>query len=398
MIAMFIAVVSISAATTKNVVFSFGYSGLTTSAGAKAAADSAKARLGGVPAKVVFVVFKEGEVTDCPGALKQIATVFDSSIIFGTRSVSDANAILTVNGRTDKTIVMAIGGAVQCTSAIATLTVVDDTTAQQNCGKAIGDALKSKIAQIPAGNGKFIVLYGDCHVPLDNDLTKGLISTLTDKKFPIVGNASKWVMQRGKIYESGKNMGLLIWGDFNVHSGMAFDYEYPNNTAPACVQKAYIALQRAGVDTAKVRPDFCLVNNCRGRFGTISSAELAQKEADTIRHTLGMNVPLIGIYGSGEIGNKTDSTSSEGAGNSISVLTLTSWTTTTSAIQGNFKPSNGSADFQKSPFISVDHSNSNNRNVYDVKGRLIHSGSAGIFIESDPVSKSSRMIITRVKQ
>lgn len=103
---MIIAAISISAATTKNVVFSFCYSILTTSAGAKAEADSAKARLGEVSAKIESVVFKEGKETDCPGCLKQIATAFDSSIIFGITTVSDAHAILTLRGRTGKTIEM----------------------------------------------------------------------------------------------------------------------------------------------------------------------------------------------------------------------------------------------------------------------------------------------------
>ncbi len=311
------------AAAQKRVVFSYGYSGLTTAEGAENAADAAMAGLKGAEPKVVFVVFKEGEVRDCPAALAAIATVFDTSIIYGTRTVSDANAILTMNGRTDKIVVIAMGGEVSCASASGSPRNVGSGADQTACGIAIGDSLRAAINAIPADKGKFIVLYGDCHVDMDDYLTKGLVSSLTDKKFPVVGNASIWVMERGKIYEAGKNMGLLIWGDFTVHCGMAFDHE-GSNDADAIVRKAHTALIRAGVDTMKTPSDFCLINNCRGRFGTLSGkAGYAKLEADTIRHTLGMTVPVVGIYGSGEIGKMTDTSTAVGDGNSISVLTVT---------------------------------------------------------------------------
>ena len=307
---------------------------MTTTEGVESAAESAKTGLKGIEAKLVFVVLKEGEVKDCPAAADAIADVFDKSIVYGTGTVADKNAILTQNGRDDKIAVVAVGGDVQFTSASAKPSNVGSGAAQTECGKNIGTSLEAVLDTIPSGMGRFIVLYGDCHVDMDNYLTKGVVASLSDKMTPIVGNASIWVMEKGEIYESGKNMGLLIWGDFTVHCGMAFDYEGVNNV-DAIVQKAYTALTRAGVDTAETSPDFCLINNCRGRFQTLSGKSgYAQKEADTIRHTLGTSLPFMSIYGSGEIGKKNDASVAEGAGNSISVLTVTS-NYSTSAIDGN---------------------------------------------------------------
>ncbi|KPJ73168.1 MAG: hypothetical protein AMS14_06700, partial [Planctomycetes bacterium DG_20] len=133
--------------------------GLSTSSDAKVAgteaARKAKEALGDNKAKAVLVFNSGALAKGYEQVLEGVASVFDAAVIHGC----GAYAALTQEGNEGSAAVLAIGGDVEVTTAVAETAGKDDDEA---CGKRIGEALKDAAAK---GPGKVLILFGDCHVP-----------------------------------------------------------------------------------------------------------------------------------------------------------------------------------------------------------------------------------------
>ena len=275
-------------------------------AGAEAA-KKAKAALGKQEAKVVLV-FGLDKV-DHAKMLEGVNSVFTPSIVYGC---SAYNAI-TQEGNDGSAGVLALAGKVTVTAAIADVEGKDF----EGCGKKIGQALK-KPAQAK-GAGRMLIVIGDCHVPFDDKVVKGICGVL-GRKFPIVGAAAAGgiVYSKGKVVGKAKNIGILITGDFTI--GCSTLKEGPpdvhKNKVVAAAGQAF--KNAVGKDMDKVVLMFAF--DCGGRRGQMGKDR--PEELKVMQAVVGKKMPIIGFYGSGEIGPKDNDSPSRGVGWHISACAL----------------------------------------------------------------------------
>lgn len=282
--------------------------GLSLSKDAKAAgaeaAKKAKDALGDEQAKAVLVFHSQALAKGYEQVLEGVASVFDSSLIYGC----GAYATLTQDGNDGHLAVLAIGGDVQVTAAVAQTAGKQDDEA---CGKRIGDALKHPAAK---GPGKVLILFGDCHVPRDNQLVKGVCGVLGET-FPVVGAAAL----NGDIYVKGEkvkksNVGLLLTGNFTCGFGMKKDM-----SPEGLINSARDTFKDAIGDKKKVA--CVLVFDCGGRRGAMQKNKNFAKELEAMKEVAG-DTPIFGFYGSGEIGCPATGAPPKGDGYHISACAI----------------------------------------------------------------------------
>ncbi len=267
------------------------------------AAKQAKAALGDVDVKLVLV-FNGPAVKDRDALLGGVASVFDPSVTYGCPGYNP----LTQAGNAGDVAVLAIGGDVQVATAIAPVEGGDGHAA---CGKQIGEALldasKAKAA------GRVLLLFGNCHVPKDNDLVLGACSVLGEK-FPVVGGASLGggVYYEGKVV-GGNNVGLLLSGDFTCGFAMKKDMT-PEGLIASAGDSCKQAIGDGGDKLALM-----LVFDCGGRRGAMGAN--LPKELEAIKAAVG-DAPIFGFYGSGEIGHNDNDSPSRGDGYHISACAI----------------------------------------------------------------------------
>jgi len=277
-----------------------GLSALTDAQAAGAdAAKKAKAAIGDCAPKLVLV-FDSNAVEDKAKMLAGVCSVFDASLVYGCPGYSP----LTQDGNAGTVGVLAIGGKIQVTTAVSDL-----AGGHRACGQRIGERLKA--ASKAKAAGRLLILFGDCHVPADDDLVKGACSVL-GTKFPAVGGASSGcVYDKGKVIQKS-NLGILLSGCFKCDFSMKKD-----NSPEGLITSARDAFTASkGKDKAVL----VLVFDCGGRRGKMGAS--LPKELEAMKAVAG-KTPIFGFYGSGEIGHRDDKTPACGDGYHISVCALT---------------------------------------------------------------------------
>jgi hypothetical protein len=276
------------------------------------AAQKAKAALKGAAAKVVLVFDSVGGGAAArQKVLDAAAKEFDASIVYGC-SAYNAITIETVNASVG---VLALGGDVQVEASMAPLEKdANGKDDYEACGRKIAEGLKDAAAKAKDA-GKLLVLIGDCHVPSDDLLTKGVCSVLGEK-FPVGGGAA----MGGLTYCKGKvvprsNLGLLIWGDFKISPSLM---NSPSKDATDQVNVAGEAFKKA-VAGDKDKLIMVFAFECGGRRGQMGAER--PKELDLMKAVSG-TAPIFGFYGSGEIGRKDGESAPMGVGFHISVCAM----------------------------------------------------------------------------
>lgn len=270
------------------------------------AAQKAKAALGDRRAKLVLV-YNGGEFyDDCKEVLKGVTSAFDSSIVYGCNGY----APLTGDSSQGTVGVLALGGQVDVALAIAKTSGKDDDHA---CGARIGTALKKPSSAKAAG--RVLLLFGDCHVPRNDTVAKG-VSSVLGEAFPIVGGAA----QRGRIYVEGKpveksNLGILLSGDFKCRLSLLQD-----NSPEGLITSARDALQNT-IGTSQAKTALVLVFDCGGRRGMMLKNGNFPKELEVMKQVAG-DAPIFGFYGSGEIGCPENGSTACGVGHHISACAI----------------------------------------------------------------------------
>ena len=274
-------------------------------AGAEAA-KAAKAALGDAKAKLVLVHYSGPLIGKAPQVLEGVATVFDKEAIYGC----GAYAALTQENNGAAVAVLALGGEVSVTAAVAPTAGKADDVA---CGAKIGEALKHAAAA--KSPGRVLLLFGDCHVPRDNDLVKGVCGVL-GATFPIVGAAAF----RGDIAVKGEivkksNVGLLLTGNFACGFGMKKDM-----STDGLISSARDVFTSA-IGAKKDQVALVLVYDCGGRRGAMLKKKIFPKELEAMKDVAG-DAPIFGFYGSGEIGCPTTGAPPKGDGYHIAACAI----------------------------------------------------------------------------
>ncbi len=271
------------------------------------AAKKAKAALGKQEAKVV-IVFGLNKL-DHKKILEGVNSVFDKSIVYGC---SAYNAI-TEEGNNGSVGVLALAGKITVTTAIADVEKKD----YEACGKKIGEALKE--AAQAKDTGKLLIAIGDCHVPADDKVVKGICGVLGEK-FPVIGGAATdgIVYSKGKVVGKAKNLGILITGEFTIGCSTlnAGPPDVHKNKVVAAAGQAF--KNAVGDDKDKVVMVFAF--DCGGRRNNMGKDR--PDELKVMQAVVGKEMPIIGFYGSGEIGPKDNDSPSKGVGFHIAACAL----------------------------------------------------------------------------
>ncbi|HUS90425.1 MAG TPA: FIST C-terminal domain-containing protein [Phycisphaerae bacterium] len=288
-----------AAALAGEIVVACGHSEKKDPAGAGAeAAEQAKAALKGAEAKVVLVFDSLGGKAEIKQKmLDAIAKSFDASKLYGCSSY---NAI-TPQGGSGMVGVLALAGAIKADAALADL-----TGGHEACGKKIGEAIQPAVEKTQ-GKGRLLVLIGDCHVPKNNDVVKGVCGVLGEK-FPVAGGAA----MGGFTYCKGKvalqsNLGLLLSGDFTC----SFSLKGAKGKEPMDVVNAAGEAFRQAIGEKTDDLVMVFAFDCGGRRGQMGKDR--PKELELMKAAAG-TAPIFGFYGSGETGPPDNDSPSRGVG------------------------------------------------------------------------------------
>ncbi|MBT3199099.1 MAG: hypothetical protein HN350_04195 [Phycisphaerales bacterium] len=286
-----------------------GYSELTdaTQAGIEAATEAKKA-LGDVKPKLVLV-FALSKDFDQAKALTAVNAIFNANIVYGSAGYNS----ISEKGNAGTLSVLALGGEISVTPTIADVKEKDFAAS----GKQIGLALQ-KAAQVKQ-SGKLVLLLGDCHVPANDKVVQGVAGVI-GKTIPIVGGAATGGQMyfKGKIAGANKNMGILITGDFLVGCSTV-------NTGPASIHPnkvvaaAGLAMKNAVGKNLK-QTALVFAFDCGGR--RVDMGKDKPDELKVMQAVIGTKTPLIGVYGSGEMGPKAAGQPSAGVGHHIAACAI----------------------------------------------------------------------------
>ena len=272
------------------------------------AAGKAKKAIGAVKPKLVLV-FGMSQKFDQANAVAGVATVFDPKIIHGCAGYNT----ITEEGNAGTVSVLALGGEICVTPIMADVEKKDYLA----CGKKIGEGLK-KASEVKQ-SGKVVVLIGDCHVKSNDKVVKGITGVI-GTNIPVVGGAANGgtTYFEGKVAGKAKNVGILITGDFLVgcsilNAGPAD--VHPNKIVAAAGQ----AFKNAVGDNLK-HTAMVFAFDCGGRRGKMGKDR--PEELKVMQKVVGTKMPLIGFYGSGEMGAKAYGQPSTGEGYHISACAL----------------------------------------------------------------------------
>jgi hypothetical protein len=270
------------------------------------AANKAKKAIGKVAPKLVLV-FGMAKKFDQAKALASVTSVFDPKIVYGCGGYNT----ITEEGNAGTVSVLALGGEITVT---AVLSDDKDLTA---AGKAIGEGIK-KASEVKQ-SGKVVILVGDCHVPSNNKVVQG-ISSVIGETIPVVGGAAMGgtTYCKGKVVGTKKNIGILITGNFLV--GCSTLNEGPKDVhANKVVAAAGQAFKEAvGKNLAHTAMVFAF--DCGGRRGNMGKDR--PEELKVMQAVVGKKMPLVGFYGSGEMGPKACGKPSKGVGYHISACAI----------------------------------------------------------------------------
>jgi len=270
------------------------------------AAKKAKAALGEQAPKLVLV-YNSGDVGRDPAQLLEgVTSVFDASLVYGCNGYAPL-----IHESCEATVaVLALGGDVQVAAAVGEVKGADG---HKTCGQQIGEGLKDAAKAEAAG--RVLLVFGECHVPKDNDVVQGVCSVLGEK-FPIVGGAA----EGGKLYVKGKlvrqaNVGLLLSGNFTCGFSMKKDMS-PQGLLDSARDTVKEAMGGKKDKTALV-----FAFDCGGRRGALLNQKSFPKELAAMKEAAG-DIPIFGFYGSGEIGCPSTGAAPAGVGYHIATCAI----------------------------------------------------------------------------
>lgn len=277
-------------------------------AGAEAAAQ-AKAALGDDQPKLVLV-YNSMDLKQ-PKQIRQmlagVGSVFDKKIVYGCTGYVP----LTHHGSEGTVGLLALAGDFRVTTASAP---VEGDDGYRACGEEIGKALK-EASQVDCP-GRLLLLFGDCHVPANDAVVKGVTSVLGET-FPVVGGSSSATMG---VYKKGKfvpksNLGVLLTGSFSCGLSIKQD-----NSPQGLVDSARDTLREA-VGKGPKKPALLFVFDCGGRRGMMKENGNFPAELEAMKE-VAAGQPIFGFYGSGEIGCKAADAPACGVGHHISAAAI----------------------------------------------------------------------------
>jgi len=272
-------------------------------AGAEASLQARKALGGGEASAVIVFDSLEGDAEARRRMMEGIGWFFDTSLVFGCNGfgpITRGKAISTVG-------VLALGEAISTASAVAE--VGGDHRA---CGKALGAMLR-KAPLAKAGQGRVVLLLGDCHVPANDALTQGFLDGY-GTAIPIAGGSCP---QGGFVYHQGAvkqgiNVALLLAGSFSVQMALG--------NAPSAAEVASSAHEIAGRACPSGHSDLLLLFDCVSRRQALGDRVASELEA--IERAVPSGT-LFGFYGSGEIGSDGVASVPKGVGGHLAAASLT---------------------------------------------------------------------------
>jgi hypothetical protein len=261
--------------------------GLSTEADAakagKAAAEQARKALGDTAARLVLV-FDSYPKGDKAKLLEGVAAVFDKTLIHGCSAEGPITEHGNPKGRSVG--VCAIGGDIEVAAACSPTIAKDHKAA----GEAIGKALP-KMA-----NAKVVLLFGNCHIPSNKPLVEG-VQSVRGKRVPIIGGSSGGpstdAYYQGEV-RSDVAVGILLGGDFHLTVAARPGRKDNDEVIRTAVEATKTA--KAGLGT---KPALGIYFECAGRRRKIQKLS---DELDALQDVLGKDLPLIGFYGTGEMG------------------------------------------------------------------------------------------------
>jgi len=275
------------------------------------AAKQAKKALGKVKPKLVLA-FAIPNKFDQAKAVAGVASVFDAKIVHGCSSY---NAI-TESGNAGTIAVLALGGDICVTPVLADLEK-KDKEGYKACGTKIGEGLKKACGA--KASGKVVVLIGDCHVPQNDNVVKGITGVIGEK-IPVVGAAAMGgtTYYQGKVVGKSKNLGILITGNFAV--GCSILKEGPADVHANKVVAAAGQAFKDAVGKNKGHTALVFAFDCGGRRGKMGKNR--PEELKVMKAVVGKKIPIFGFYGSGEMGTDACGKPSRGVGWHISACAL----------------------------------------------------------------------------
>ena len=276
--------------------------GLDVAALAQTAAERAKDRLDGVPAKAVIV----HSFTPYPAdkVLEGVARVFPREITSG----GPVYGVITEDGNVHSVGVMAVGGGVEVTTVIASMDG-GAIKAADTLAAGLQDALTRAGSN---GWSSAAIVFGDCIQPRDGALLKQLAAKV-GADLPVSGGASAGGVYYQGAVVSNSVVAVLMSGPFELGHALL-------GSSGARDAKDLLRLSRSAADQAvggaTNRVGFAYVANCVSRRNALG--KLLPDESLAFRAATG-EAPVFGFYGNGEIGRNSADEPSAGATHSIGV-------------------------------------------------------------------------------
>ncbi len=270
------------------------------------AAVAAKKALGETEAKLVLVYHDSSLFEDRTSMLKGVNSVFDASLVYGCSGYAPLSHL----GGDSGVAVLALGGDIHIATAVSKTAGKQDDL---DCGKRIGQTLK---AATPVDvTGRVVLLFGDCHVPRNDQVAKGLSTVIGDDVRVIGGAAYQGIGYAAGASVEGSNIGILISGDFTCDVSLQQD-----NSPDGLVASARKAFEEAiGEDDDKVQLVFAF--DCGGRRASMLKIGNFPAELQAMKRVAG-DSPFFGFFGSGEIGCKSATSTPRGVGHHISTCAI----------------------------------------------------------------------------
>lgn len=274
-------------------------------AGAEAALGAKKA-LGETEARLVLVYHDSRLFEDRTSLLEGINSVFDASLVYGCSGYAPLSHL----GGDSGVAVLALGGDIHVATAVSKTAGEQD---DRDCGKRIGQTLKD--AEPTDAKGRVVLLFGDCHVPRNDQVAKGLSTVIGDDVRVIGGAAYQGIGYAAGASVEGSNIGILISGDFTCDVSLQQD-----NSPDGLVTSARKAFAEAiGEDDDKVALVFAF--DCGGRRASMLEIGNLPAELQAMKEVAGES-PFFGFFGSGEIGCKSATSTPCGVGHHISTCAI----------------------------------------------------------------------------
>lgn len=256
-----------------------------------AAAAEAKKGIGAAAPALVLVYESYGNKQ---AVLDGVADVFPKEKIFGCSSYGPIANQGFGKGNTVGVLALA-GEALKVTVARADNAAAD----QKAAGRKIGEALGK-----PDPTRSILLLFGNCHVPANDVLAKGVQEVL-GANFPILGGAAAG----GISFFEGSVVPDAVLG-IVISMPMKFAVARTSAVQAKDALDGAVKAEQKALAELGAPPKLVLVFECGGRQGAMNLAE----EQKMLLQPLPAGAAIFGFYGSGEIGPSTTGAPAEGVG------------------------------------------------------------------------------------